>query len=169
MQKLLLFLLLAPFLSFCQRDSVPAEKYPPSVGDIAFDPHTDDPNFQTCYDYVYQYFNFGRGLEYQGEKIALEREFHQAYRSTKAKKESGTLRLRFIVNCKGQCDRFRFQGMDENYQPKTFDRSISDQLLTIAKGLRGWKKKYTERNEAIDYYQYLIFKIEKGEIKEILP
>ena len=58
--------------------------------------------------------------------------------------------------------------MDEDYNEKTFLMSITDQLMEITKGLRGWKKK-TYKGEAIDYYQYLIFKMEDGQIKEILP
>jgi hypothetical protein len=58
--------------------------------------------------------------------------------------------------------------MNENYEEKVFDKSITEQLMSISKYLKGWKgKKYREKE--IDYYQYLIFKIENGQLKEILP
>ena len=58
--------------------------------------------------------------------------------------------------------------MNENYEEKVFDKSITDKLLSIAKNLKGWKGKRIREKE-IDYYQYLIFKIENGQLKEILP
>jgi hypothetical protein len=58
--------------------------------------------------------------------------------------------------------------MDENYNEKVFAKSITEQLMRITKNLIGWQgKKYNEKE--IDYYQYLIFKIENGQLKEILP
>jgi hypothetical protein len=58
--------------------------------------------------------------------------------------------------------------MDENYNAKILSRSITDQLLNITKKLKGWKVKKNKEKE-IDYYQYLIFKIENGHLKERLP
>jgi hypothetical protein len=58
--------------------------------------------------------------------------------------------------------------MDNQYKEKQFDPRITNQLLEITKNLSGWKIKEYHGSE-IDYYQYLIFKIEKGEIIEILP
>ncbi len=73
-----------------------------------------------------------------------------------------------MVNCQGETDRFRLISADENYNEKTFAKSITDQLLDIAKSLNGWKVKKMKEKD-IDYYQYLIFKIENGQLKEILP
>jgi hypothetical protein len=172
MKKILLkaiFLTLLAFVqSHCQAQKE-VIKYPKMVGDIEFDARLDKKDFELCNpNYIYQYFNTGGGLEYKGEKITLEKVFLQEYKPNLAKAESGLLRVRFVVNCKGQSDRFRMIGMDKNYQPKTFDKSITDQILKISSQLQGWQIKYIERNP-IDYYQYLIFKLEKGHIKEILP
>jgi hypothetical protein len=108
------------------------------------------------------------GLQYEGEKYAIEQAFRQNYKPALAKKESGMLRIRFIVNCKGKTDRFRMMGADENYQAKIFDPSIADQLLQITKKLDKWQPKKLEE-QPVDYYQYLIFKIENGVLIEILP
>jgi hypothetical protein len=139
------------------------------IGDIKFDEKTDNKNFELCNpNYIFQYFNDSGGVEYKGEKLAIEEEFKQKYNSEIVKKESGLVRIRFVVNCKGETDRFRILGGDENYQEKKFDSSITNQLLTITKALNGWiPKKY--HNKQIDYYQYLIFKIKDGKIIEILP
>ena len=84
------------------------------------------------------------------------------------KKESGLVRIRFIINCQGKTDRFRILSVDENYKAKEFDKNITEQLLQITKRLDGWKpKKYKEKE--VNYYQYLIFKLVKGQLIEVLP
>jgi hypothetical protein len=158
---------------FGQGDTVttnPAFPYARSVGDIAFDPAIDKKDFHLCYpDHVFQYFNNAEGPGYEGEKIAIERAFAAQYKPKRAKKESGLVRIRFVVNCRGETDRFRVLGMDKDYNEKVFDRSITDQLLAIAKTLKGWKAQQYENQVDIDYYQYLTFKLEQGRIVEILP
>jgi len=144
--------------------------YPRHVGDITFDEAIDSKEFQLCDDdeEVRQYFNFGKGVQYKGEKLAIIEAFEANYKPVQGEKETGLIRIRFIVNCKGQTGRFRIIGMDTNYQKKDFDSRITNQLLSITKNLSGWK---TMPDDLVpyDYYQYLIFKMENGQIKEILP
>ena len=46
--------------------------YPKQVGDITFDKKIDDPNFKICdSSNVLQYYMFGRGLQYSGEKFEI--------------------------------------------------------------------------------------------------
>ncbi len=170
MKPIYLTFLLASFLSCAQESKIIKEEYPPRhIGDIEFDPKLDNPDFKLCYPkYVFQYFNNSGGIEYNGEKIAIDKTFEKKYNSEIVKKESGLIRIRFVVNCEGKTDRFRILGSDENYQEKEFDKSITDQLLTITKSLDGWNVKYYN-DSVIDYYQYLIFKIKDGKILKILP
>jgi len=142
------------------------KSYPRMVGDIEHDPKLDSNDFKLCYGDERAYV--GYGLEYEGEKPALIKKFEENYKPINIKGETGLLRIRFIVNCKGETGRFRLIGMDQNYQEKTFDNKLTDQILSITKSLKGWKSK-KDNGSKFDYYQYLIFKIEDGLIKEILP
>ncbi len=143
--------------------------YPRWVGDIAFDPALDEQSFVLCNEEkAKQYHNFSKGLQYQGEKWALRKVFMEKYHAPKNNTESGLIRIRFIVNCKGQTGRFRLQGMDEQYHEHTFDSKIASQLLQITKQLKGWLQLPTGDSPE-DYYQYLIFKIDKGQLIEIMP
>lgn len=139
------------------------------VGDIKFDKSKDSDLFKLCNDdlQTYQYFNDGNGLEYEGEKKAISEAFETHFVSKQAS-ETGLVRIRFIVNCKGQTGRFRLLGMDKDYKEKEFHVSITNQLLTIAKSLDKWRPKFINE-EPVDYYQYLIIKMENGKILEILP
>lgn len=144
--------------------------YPRHVGDISFDEAIDRKEFQLCNGdkKVRQYFNFGKGVQYDGEKLAIIESFKENYKPIKLMGETGLIRIRFIVNCKRETGRFRILSMDSSYQKKEFDKKITDQLLSITKKLAGWKI-LSDRSKPHDYYQYLIFKIENGDIKEILP
>ena len=139
------------------------------VGDIEFDSALDDPIFKLCNgeSNVKQYFNFSQGLQYDGEKKSINDDFKLKYKPVESE-DSGLVRVRFIVNCKGKTDRFRIIGMDNNFIEKEFDALIIDQLIGITKELKGWKI-LPNSEQAQDYYQYLIFKIDKGNIIEILP
>lgn len=149
-------------------EKIEQEPYPRWIGDISFNAKLDDPDFKVCDENgAVQYFWFNEKT-YQGEKILIEDFFQKNYRSDKAKKESGLLRIRFLVNCEGKAGRFRVKGMDKNYQEKEFDASITRQLLRLTKELDQWKV-LSYKDQVKDYYQYLIFKIEEGVIKEILP
>lgn len=166
-KKTLLICFVLSLNSYCQ------ESYPESTGDIDYDEKTDKRDFKLCYsDHIFQYFNTLKGFEYAGEKIALEKEVRDKYVPKNLPGESGLIRIRFIVNCKGETDRFRLISMDTNYHPKTFDKSITEQLTQITKSLKGWKPKLYEKDGKeypIDYYQYLIFKLKDGHITQILP
>lgn len=140
-----------------------------NIGDIEYDETIDKRDFKLCNSSkIYQYFNNSKGLEYKGDKTALEKEIRSQYKSAELKGETGSIRVRFVVNCEGETDRFRLIAMDSNYLPKVFDKSITDQLLQISKNLKGWKPK-SYREDPIDYYQYLIFKLTDGHITHILP
>ncbi|UUW11053.1 hypothetical protein NLG42_09615 [Flavobacterium plurextorum] len=167
MTKVLKFLLIIPLISFGQEKSETKSVYPKYIGDIEFNAEIDNKDFELCNPkHIYQYFNMGDGLVYEGDKLAIEKEFAEKYKSEIIKNETGLIRINFVVNCKGKTDRFRLISMNENYEEKVFVPSITEQLMSITKNLKGWKEK---KYKGVDYYQYLIFKIENGQLKEILP
>lgn len=140
-----------------------------SVGSIVFDEKLDDPKFELCNEgRTIQYFNDSKGFQYEGEKYTLNKIFFEQFKNTNLMGESGLIRIRFVVNCKGESGYFRLSSMDKNYLSKNFNDSIVNQLLTITKGLNNWiPKKY--HSTEINYYQYLIFKIIDGNLIEIMP
>lgn len=144
--------------------------YPRMIGDIEFDPRLDDSLFQLCHSdsSLVQYYAFGEKT-YGEEKIAIERLINEKYNQDITPNETGLLRVRFVVNCKGETGRFRLLGMNPNYTPRDFDPSITNQIIDIIQSLDQWKVFKNNRGREIEYYQYLIFKIESGEIKELMP
>jgi hypothetical protein len=166
MYRLILLSFFIPTFTGCQS---PLKKTNESVGDISFESSMDKRDFILCdSNNIKQYHNNQKGLEYEGEKIAIVEEFRRNYIPVKCTNCDGLIRIRFIVNCKGETDRFRLISMNEKYENKNFNSEITEQLLTICKGLNGWIPKKIDERE-IDYYQYLIFKIKDGKIVEIMP
>ena len=140
------------------------------VGDIPPDSVLDDPEFSICHGekWVKQYFHFDQGgLQYKGEQPAIAAFFNENYNPIPTA-ESGWVRIRFIVNCEGKTGRFRLMGSNEQYEPFAFDPKITNQLMKLTQQLDGWQILPNPEAPA-DYYQYLIFKIENGQIIEILP
>ncbi len=163
-----LALLMLLCVAGCQADGQKS-KYLRWVEDIEHDELVDGAEFQLCHDELYtrQYFNFLNGLQYEGERPAIYREFETNYKQV-AVDQSGFVRIRFVVNCNGDTGRFRIIMADENYEGMEFDERIIDQLVDITKSLDGWLPQAIDE-KYLDYYQYLLFKIEKGAIVEILP
>lgn len=169
MRQLFLILILLTPLYLCGQ--IPEKKidYPLQVGDIYFDSKIDDPNFKLCdEDRVFQYYNFGKGLQYSGEKIKINQHFKDGLKAKEQKDESGFLTIRFVVNCHGKTGRFRIQGMNNDYKEKTFNENLTSQLLSLTRQLDGWIVGEYE-GKTYDYYQYLTFKIENGKLIEVMP
>jgi len=167
-QGTLIFILLTTLYS-CGQTQEKKTDYPLQVGDIYFNSKVDDPNFKLCdEDRVFQYYNFGKGLLYKGEKIKLIEHFTNGLKVKEQKDETGFLTIRFIVNCEGKSGRYRVQGMDNDYKEKKFNENLTNKLLSLTKQLDGWIVGEYE-GKAYDYYQYLTFKIEKGKLIEIMP
>lgn len=165
------FFILALTLSLysCATEKTTGQKYLRWVGDIEHNPEIDDKNFVLCHgeNNFRQYFNMSQGMQYEGEKTAIVNYFKEKYKPVNIQ-ESGWVRIRFIVNCQGKSSRFRMIEADENYRERPFDKQISQQLLSLTQSLKGWKI-ITFEDEPVDYYQYLVFKIQDGNIEKIMP
>lgn len=155
------------FFSCTTQQDQSQNTYPDHVGDIAPDKVLDDPAFKVCNeDEIFQYYNFGKGLQYKGEKPQIVEHFKTFVSQTE--KQSGYITIRFVVNCNGSAGRFRIQQMGTDYLEIKFLPETVDQLLTLTEQLDGWM--IGEYNGTVrDYYQYLTFKIQDGQLTEIMP
>lgn len=166
MKNIWIFIL---FLFSCQTypQDVP-QKNLYNTDDIVFDKTRDDSSFKCCHseNKIYQYFNLGEAIQFKGGKPALEKIFREKYKLRTM--DEGFVRIRFIVNCKGETDRFRVLSAGRDWKEKDFSNRCIQKLLGITKSLDQWLPKHND-DGPVDYYQYLIFKFEKGQIIKILP
>ncbi len=140
------------------------------VGDIEQNNEIDNPNFKVCKgdEKILQYFNTGEGPKYFGEKSRILNTFNEKYKPVTDHTQNGYIRIRFVVNCEGNAGRFRVLQSDYEYNEIQFNKSIVDQLLKITKEIENWEILYIN-GIPVDYYLYLIFKINDGQITEFLP
>lgn len=164
-----LILILLTTLYSCGQTQEKKINYPLQVGDIHFDSKVDDPNFKLCDETrVQQYFSFGKGLQYKGEKAKIDEHFKYRLKTKEQKNESGFLTIRFIVNCQGKTGRYRVEAMDNEYNEMKFSENLTNDVLNLTKQLDGWIIGENE-GKTYDYYQYLTLKIENGKLIEIMP
>jgi len=137
-----------------------------NVGDISFDPKTDDPKFQVCNPkQVWQ----GYQLKSKQDEtpIMVAREFRSKFRSNPAwKNESGLIRIRFLVNCSGVADRFRLLELDPDLKEKEFNADLKAHILGIAKSI-SWPPRRAY-NQTVDYYHHVSVRIVNGELSDIV-
>jgi hypothetical protein len=132
--KLLPFCLFTVFLA-CERKAESRKFYQDQVGDTKFDEKLDDPHFKTCNKVVLQYYNFGKGLQYQGEKIKILEAF-KGFNAPNSLDDTGYVTIRFIVNCEGKTGMFRIQEMSDTYETKKFSDDAITQLLNYSRSLK---------------------------------
>lgn len=140
------------------------------VGDIVFDPETDSADFRVCHTPIYQYYNFKvKGL--RSGKKGIRKHFNEQFRQIEGtENETGYITIRFVVNCEGKADRYRVFTIDRSWNTRKFDQRLVDHLLDLTRQLQDWiPGKFEDSNDTFDYYAYLTFKMDKGNLIEILP
>jgi hypothetical protein len=72
------------------------------------------------------------------------------------------------VNCEGKPGWFEIIQVDTNYNKTQFSDELVSQLLALTAQAKHWN--IISFNDApVDYYMYVSYKLQDGEIVEILP
>jgi hypothetical protein len=133
---------------------------------LTLDDHTD---FKLCHgeDLIYDYYNSG-GLAQHGEsKKEMVRNLMAQIDRKKLFDESGFLAFRFVVNCEGKAGRFITEETDLDFGRKKFNPQTVAHLYQLVYALQDWKPVVV--GESRDAYFYLTFKMNHGEVTDILP
>lgn len=134
-----------------------------NVGDIVFDPKTDDPKFQLCNpDNIWQSYYL---KSVQDEtSIMVRKAFATRYTYNEVwANDSGIIRIRFVVNCSGIADRFRLLELDQHLKPGHFTNALKTHLMTITKSIQ-WPTRRA-REQTVDYYHHFSVRIDGGKIE----
>ncbi|GAA4385615.1 hypothetical protein GCM10023186_29160 [Hymenobacter koreensis] len=135
------------------------------VGDIAFDPTQDRADFALRPNRpIYQYYNFA--TSFTGGRLELRRLLHEALLPLPARgAASGYLTVRFVVNHRGETDRFRVSTLDSEYRPQPYEPALVADVLRACRSLKGWEPGLIN-GETQDSYYYITFVVDKGRIRE---
>ena len=130
-------------------------------------------DFQLCNPYLYRgnplHRYYYKGTFYKGGIYTINKLLNQFYKVPLNAKESGLIKIEFIVNCQGIPGRFSMMQFDEDYQLKEFSTEISEQIFEFTKSLKDWNAGQNDKKEAIDTYRFLTFRIKHGQVVEIFP
>ncbi len=143
------------------------DKYTHDVGYI--DPSTARLNngFEVCdEDRIYQYYN-PQEASYSKGKNGI-RKFIQENYINEGYTDSGYLTIRFVINCKGKTGRFVIHENDLDLNPTKLDSKLVEHIFNITSQLKDWNPNIIHGSPA-DSYMFLTYRIENGEIVEILP
>ncbi len=140
---------------------------------VAFiDPEStlDEKPFETCENihFIADYYNSDPDGRYLYGKKAMKDTIFSNLDKSKLFDQSGMLTYRFVVNCQGKAGRFVAEGYDYAYRPKEFNKETISHLHSILRKLEEWRP-VVSQNESRDAYFYITFKLENGEIIDILP
>lgn len=81
--------------------------------------------------------------------------------------DNGILNLRFIINCHGEVGDIEVNELDYGFEKITMSNALVDKLKELAFKRENWNFNLVEK--PMDYYMYLLFRIENGKVVEILP
>ena len=122
--------------------------------------------FETCNKMIVDYYNPERATYSEG-KNGL-RKFILSNYENKSYTDSGYLNIRFVINCKGEAGRYIIHENNLDLEPSTLNKDLVDQLFNLTTQLKKWNPNVI-RGEKKDSYMYISYKIENGEITEIIP
>lgn len=144
------------------------EKYPHEIGYINPETSAFSEGYELCDSSVkpFGYYHSARGIfnggKYQFRKTISEKYINNGYT------DSGFLNLRFHLNCKGEIGNVEINELDTDYKKTELNSGMVKQLVNLSIAKENWIPMEQE-GKTFDSYMYLIFKIEDGEVLEILP
>ncbi|MCS3737910.1 hypothetical protein [Mucilaginibacter dorajii] len=165
--SLIMLLLFTCYYASAQNKLPKADQLPDQVGDIIFNTQTDQYDFKLCNkENIYQYYSVN--TTYTGEIKALKKELYDGFKyDAKYAVITGSVTIRFIVNCKAQTDWFRVNVLNSNYQRTAFPSEFINKLLLDVKNLKGWIPGKLPNGAVCDSYYFLHFRILRGRINNI--
>ena len=123
--------------------------------------------FEVCNEnFILQYYNPERATYSKGKNEL--RKFVLSNYTNNNYTDSGYLNIRFVINCKGEAGRYIIHENNLDLEPQKFNTELVNQLFKITSNLKNWNPNFV-RNEYRDSYMYLSYRIENGEITEIIP
>jgi len=164
----ILFLLGVYYYKIGKYDSLD-DKYPNYIGYL--DPqNTFSPEgFILCGDKesIYKTHHGAPKIAYSPNKGIFDHKIRSNFLKNRFN-DSGYINFRFIVNCKGEPGRFETIQTNLNLEQTSLNPDLVSHLLELTSIPEHWNI-FTYKNEARNYYTYVSYKIENGEIAEILP
>ncbi|MBQ4820143.1 hypothetical protein [Aquimarina sp. MMG016] len=146
--------------------AVNEEKYPHYIGKIESDKAIRTDDFQLCKGgRMYGFYSSAAPKIYRKSKLEFKKTIKTSFKDQNYK-DNGYLSLRFNMNCKGKTGNLIITELNSDLGVTTLNSNLVDQLVSLSLQEENWQ---TVSDTDVNYYMYLLFKIENGTITEILP
>lgn len=132
------------------------------IGNIKYDAGQDNKSFDINGN-VYQYYQ--SGAKYNNGRAEIRREMLNKAKSLKSI-QNGYITARFIVNYRGETDRYRLFVIDENYEEIKISQDDNYLIIQEIKSLNSWIPGVI-KNKKVDSYSLINFKIRNGKVIDI--
>ncbi len=160
-----IFVLLGVLMFGCQPKEV-SDDYPAQFGEIPFDPSTDNADFKLC-DST-QLVHSRTSLSYVGGRIKIEEGIKTLFTQHGTTYDyNGYVLARFLVNCKGEVGRTRFESMDDGFMQQECPEGLIALIRASVESLNEWTI-VTPSNMGKDHSKYLNIKIINGQVDAII-
>lgn len=129
-----------------------------------------NPLFETCGEIndIVDYYNGDPDGRPVGGKRVIENKTKELWDFPERPDASGYLTIRFVINCRGEVGRFVAEQADLNFNAKVFDSDLVQRARQIVESIPAWQVAII-RSEEKDSYAYITFKLQDGQVFDILP
>lgn len=164
--RMVFYILIINLITSCDYYVVNPYKHP--IGHLS-ESNIGNPDFEPCYKeeiFAGNYFRKPSGFSFG--KDSLRRYFSSTYDNQGIVSESGYITFRFAINCEGEKGWYEIHELGLDFKEKKFNKITVDHLLKLIEDLDSWRPIEFNDNK-FDSYMHLTFKIENGDLLEILP
>jgi len=124
-------------------------------------------NFERCSDKLpVGFYHSTAPYIYKGGKPAF-RKYIQNNFSGKEYNDDGYLNFRFLIDCNGEIGDYEINPLNTELEIAPLNKNLVNELSKLTLRKENWNSLKTK--EIRDLYMYIIYKIENGEVVEILP
>lgn len=156
------------WLYYYNKFPVDKEAYPNYVGYINQETTALNNSYQLCDPETIYHVHHGASEKgYAGNKKQFKDDLLANYKNNNYT-DSGYLNFRFLVTCEGSPGWFEIIQVDTNYNSIQFSEELVSQLLALTAQRKHWNT-ISFDDKPVDYYMYVSYKLQDGEITEILP
>lgn len=139
------------------------------VGVIQEKQRWDKEDFKVCFEEkIFPSYYGSPQTNYSQGKDSLRNFYLNNFNNNGYTSESGYITIRFVINCEGKAGRYEVLETGLDFKEKKFKSHIPQHLNELTRRLRAWQP-LEFSGTAYDSFFHLTFKIENGEIIEILP
>ena len=165
--RMIFVLVVLSCLSSC--DYYLINNYKQRVGHIASSEAIAAADLDVCFEEVLFPSHYNRTIiQYIHGKDSLTTFFYKNYDNHGITNESGYITVKFVINCEGKTGRYQVLETGIDYSEKHFHEDLITELLELTQEMDEWTPFY-RGDSRFDSFHHLTFKIQNGELDEILP